>query len=513
MKKTLLLILCSLGLSFLHAQIKLDSVINVGESKTVFTYDEAGKVIESLEYQLGTATNQWILHERNTWGYVSTEMTHTTYVWNHALQQWSPLTRTVLDDSSEYLFETYEWNPGLGVWTGISREYALNTPFGQDYYIDSWNSTTLSWQNWIKTANQTGQTGNITEAISYRWLNNAWTLTANSVRRLLSYNSEGQILEEIYTKWKTSTSSWINQQKTTWEYNASGQTTDHALYIWEVDANEWRGILRSSHTYNTDTTSTIDYNWEENGSFWKPDQQRISTINADSSKATTQLFYFDTVLGDWFFERITGESLFTYTPEGKLSETITSGWRGEPFNALTYSTKTNYAYDEAGNIIHYALYNWNAFIESWYNVTQEIKAYDLTWDTAGLIYLPQFYSYLFEPGKLISFELYSLDPVGNNWHLEFNSYYYFSEFITATDEAPASEALKLFPNPVSNLLTPGANAPRASSYQITDLNGRVLQQEKTWNGDGIDVSRLIPGSYVIRLIEGNRVITGKFVKL
>jgi len=540
MKKTVLLILWSLGASFLHAQIKLDSVVTVGDSKKFFTYHDEGNAVESIEYKLETATNQWKLHNRDTWTYAGDEMTHTTYNWNHALQQWTPATRVVLNYSSEFLYEIYEWNSTPGVWKGISREYTLITPFGSEYYNDSWNPATLSWQYWLKTTFYTNQAGNTTEEISYKWINNAWALTTTSRRKQFSYDAEGRLLEAIQARWNTSTSSWINEQKENWEYNASGQTTDYARYNWGILSNEWLGYLRSSITYeNNKVLSDISYNWEENGNFWKPDNQRIYAYNtestsighyyweengnfwkplrqyvyivhADSTRTATELFNFDTVLGDWVFERTTAESLFSYTPDGKLSEKIESNWY-EPLNALTYAYKTNYAYDAAGNVIDYATYNWNAFLENWYNVRREIKEYDLTWDQSELI-CPETYSYLFETGKLTSFELYSLNPIFNDWQLESESYYYFSEVITGADEANAAEALKLFPNPVSDLLTLGANAPRTSSYQITDLSGRVLQYEKSWNGGVIDVSRLIPGSYIIRLIEGNRVIMGKFIK-
>ncbi|NUN99298.1 MAG: T9SS type A sorting domain-containing protein [Saprospiraceae bacterium] len=513
MKKAVLLILCNLSVFLIHAQIKLDSVLTDGNTKIVFTYDETGKAIESIEYQLEATTSQWELYQRKIWTYVFEETTQTTYDWNHTLQQWMPSERTVFKDSPEFLYEIYEWNASLGVWIGISKEYSLITPFGHEYYNDSWNSATLDWRYWLKSISHADQNQNITETISYSWINNTWALTSSSWRTQFSYDAEGRNLEEIQARWNTSTSSWVSHQKATWEYDALGQTTDNAIYLWNDNANEWTGWIRSAFAYeNTRLISRTNFNWDGNGNIWNPFERYFYTYNTDSTLIISDLYLFDSESENWIYERPQSESLLYYTPDGKLSERIDSYWRGEPFNVLTYSDKTNYAYDEAGHVIDYATYRWNAFLENWYNVHREIKGYDLTVDASELIF-HEAYSYLFENGKLTFFRLYSLDPIFNDWQLDSESYYYFSEFITGADEANAATSLKLFPNPAGDLLTPGANAPRASSYQITDLNGRILQQEKSWNGKGIDVSQLIPGSYVIRMMEGNRVVTGKFMKL
>lgn len=488
MKKAVLLILCSLGMSLIHAQIKLDSVITVGDSKFVYTYDGEGNTIETIEYQWNIVDNTWKRKFRTTCTESTNEMVTTQYTWITSADQWV-----------EYV-----------------KDSCFNSPSGGECYVLSWNWITHSWRPTWKSTNQTDQNGNKVFVSNYRWINNAWTLTQISNRFQTSFDAEGRMLESIQATWDTSTLSWNNAFKGTLEYNTAGQRTDDANYNWSTDANDWQGTSRTSYTYeNNKILSIIYYDWEESDNLWKAYVNRIHTYNAHGDLATIDSYQFDEELGEWVFGQPHGSYSYAYTPEGRVGEKIESYWYG-PWNALVYSYRTNYAYDAAGNVIDYASYAWNFPLENWYNESREIKEFDLTANTTELIFPsshPPSYSNWSETGKIIFLERYGLDPVFNDWQLNSTSFYYFSEFITATNEANAVEALKLFPNPVSNLLTPGANAPKTSSYQITDLNGRILQQEKTWNGDGIDVSRLIPGSYVIRLMEGNRVVTGKFVKL
>lgn len=503
MKKTILLILCSLGVSLIHAQIKLDSVINPGERKTVYFYDNEGQSNESIGYQWLETESRWELQSRFLRTGTTENFITTFYYWNTVLQEWTPTTQTRASVPSD--FESYEWDAATGDWVGTAKEYIINTAEGFEWFFDSWNPFTQSWSYYSKTTYLTDQSDNVIEQISYRWINNAWELRG---RRQFSYDAEGRITEEVSAFWNVNTSSWQNESKATSAYTPLGLKTDYAQYQWEADENVWKGIWRTTSTYEDSLRlSEAQYYWVNNS--WKGNLQYLYAYNPDSTLAEIDYYSFDADLENWVYERPHRRYLYAYSPEGKPIEFIEMRWYGS-INAIENYSKINYNYDQAGNIIESASWRWNVFFENWYGEHREVNEYDLSVDVEDVIY--PYYNALFESGKLTFNQIYSLNGEFNDWQLDSENYYYYSELITATQDAPAAESLKLFPNPVSNLLTLGANAPRASSYQITDLDGRILQQEKTWNGEGIDVSRLIPGSYVIRLIEGNRVITGKFIK-
>jgi hypothetical protein len=75
--------------------------------------------------------------------------------------------------------------------------------------------------------------------------------------------------------------------------------------------------------------------------------------------------------------------------------------------------------------------------------------------------------------------------------------------------------IKLFPNPVSNKLNVSVlgNLKNNTTLQITDTEGRVvLSQLVTTNPETVDVSKLRSGTYMIKVISDDNVITSKFVK-
>lgn len=77
--------------------------------------------------------------------------------------------------------------------------------------------------------------------------------------------------------------------------------------------------------------------------------------------------------------------------------------------------------------------------------------------------------------------------------------------------------LLVFPNPATDilsLLTVGMNANENSSIQIFDLQGKFVKQiDKISNENQIDIRDLLPGSYILSLMQKNKVLSkAKFIK-
>lgn len=81
----------------------------------------------------------------------------------------------------------------------------------------------------------------------------------------------------------------------------------------------------------------------------------------------------------------------------------------------------------------------------------------------------------------------------------------------ANDEIDFDHAIEVYPNPTSDNLTIKSNNISANSnYQIIDSNGRIVK-----SGSGIkkiDVSDLITGNYIIRIVQGNESYSLSFIK-
>jgi Metallo-peptidase family M12B Reprolysin-like/Secretion system C-terminal sorting domain/Bacterial pre-peptidase C-terminal domain/Fibronectin type III domain len=87
---------------------------------------------------------------------------------------------------------------------------------------------------------------------------------------------------------------------------------------------------------------------------------------------------------------------------------------------------------------------------------------------------------------------------------------------TAQEITAANGIVKIYPNPVSNVLNVSVlgGISAKASLQVTDLNGKiVLTQNLINNPQSIDISRLAKGVYLIKVDNGGKEISGKFTKL
>lgn len=71
--------------------------------------------------------------------------------------------------------------------------------------------------------------------------------------------------------------------------------------------------------------------------------------------------------------------------------------------------------------------------------------------------------------------------------------------------------LKVYPNPAVEYLNIKSNSLKIISYQIFDLSGRNVINEKH-NNSPINVSKLASGNYIIRITTSNKIFTEKFIK-
>ncbi len=86
---------------------------------------------------------------------------------------------------------------------------------------------------------------------------------------------------------------------------------------------------------------------------------------------------------------------------------------------------------------------------------------------------------------------------------------------TKMDEVPSFAKLKVYPNPVSNILNISVLGEVATGSNITIIDSRgvkMMQEKMTKTTQALDVSRLASGVYQVRIDNGTQVITEKFVK-
>lgn len=89
-------------------------------------------------------------------------------------------------------------------------------------------------------------------------------------------------------------------------------------------------------------------------------------------------------------------------------------------------------------------------------------------------------------------------------------------FTVGIKETELNIFLTVFPNPTTDYLTLSIDDFEISnlSYQLYDMNGKLLQNEKiTGNQTSIVMSNLVPANYFLRVIHGNKEVkTFKIIK-
>ena len=81
---------------------------------------------------------------------------------------------------------------------------------------------------------------------------------------------------------------------------------------------------------------------------------------------------------------------------------------------------------------------------------------------------------------------------------------------TSVDTDDTNSHLQVYPNPVKEILNISLNGFEAQTYQIVDLNGRIVMQGNYT--EKLDVSHLQSGTYVLKLMIGEKFKTERFIK-
>lgn len=87
-----------------------------------------------------------------------------------------------------------------------------------------------------------------------------------------------------------------------------------------------------------------------------------------------------------------------------------------------------------------------------------------------------------------------------------------AEVSSAIKPAPYKNKLSLYPNPVQNELHIDLLVKKGM-LEVFDITGKsVLQQEIHENSNSVDVSDLVNGIYLVKILSDKQMLTGKFVK-
>ena len=384
---------------------------------------------------------------------------------------------------------TYTYN-NRGLWeTATTVELPSNT--NQEQYTFIYNSqgipTEIIIKEWASTSNTWVNSGKITFEFNgdllnnmyiYIWNNNAWVLILG--QRSTHTQSDGRVTQtitEVYSAIPGSeTNGWVQDDRIVYSYTGSDDRPT-SIITSDRQGSAWVELEKQTEiTYVGSTTDINSYTLEEL-------DQSISTW----IKYKYQYQYTEDAANK---TRTTVETISTVegsTVTPYLRNTTTELTSGERYLQDTIIRSLEEVYETATS-------SWSRNTE-----TKGIVTRDSNGDITQIVY--QEYSQL--TNGFVNTERYT-----------------YSNFATITITSAADDALtqatEVYPNPVQNSLriTLDATKVRNASLSIYSITGQKVYEQHSLNpSTTLDISKLPAGIYMVKIADDrNAIVTRRIVK-
>lgn len=480
----------------------------------------------------------------------------------------------LMDSSLSYNWDVI--NNVWGTTAHYRRIYRYNddgVSLGYSYY--AWRSTTNEWVSRYEIQLVYNQAGNLSEWIlnDYDTLTNTWVpgehdyLVYNNANKLTEetwnfynktngswfvgylwkYDDAGRLTEEYYKSWDYQTYVINSGSHSTYILNNTGRPTETTEQEWSTLTNDWVNISQFSDQYTNDTilVTEIISNWTN--SSWEPFRQCTNTYTGDLlSGQLTQAWNTTTLTWNDFsrdeyshtFDFLTSqltqnwdENTMTWINYRQISYIYyTSGLQAEKliqlWDGLTWEnySRLNSTWDDLGRNTLNLTQLWKEIYHIWLNSLSVSTAYNNEGQVTDYAYLnydfttgdPKFgynYIYSFDINNLNNQSVFrSWSTTSNEWQNFSLTNYYYSLYNFLGINEPGPETVSLFPNPATNELRIGKLLTGAV-ITLCDLKGTVLLCKTAISGtETIDIRKLSPGLYLVKVKDPKSIAVNKFVK-
>jgi len=287
-------------------------------------------------------------------------------------------------NDNETLYEYYEWTGNS--WVGIYKSEATYNAQGYpliwiDYIWDHETGTFIPQDKYFFTYDTEG---NLIEEIYQSWSmrNNAWLNISWDVWDNDEFGNE--IFIEIYS-WNPVSSAWVGNYKREFAYNSVGLMTLNTSYSWNSDKGGWCTEWKEETTFNDKQNVTMYRNWRGDcdegwtGHYWEE-----YTYDTEGRETMESYYYWDFQTSKWVGE-FKGEYTWYGTSWDELTE-IYYEWKidGAGIGTWIEDYKEEYAYTVLANDCDptnfektmHAFYDWDSAISSWVGDYKETWTFD-----------------------------------------------------------------------------------------------------------------------------------------
>jgi hypothetical protein len=425
------------------------------------------------------------------------------------------LKSTALENKTLDSLISEEYDSQFNSWRAETKEqftYDSNGKINTEI-LSYWNHQNADWQPLQKFEYVFNDNGNLTSIISsFQYIPNQWSFIE---KYDYTYNENGNLTSETSFAWNSNIGSWVNSYKYELTYNMAQQIILHMGYEWNFGANQWGYMNKNEYFYTMGVLSSeIASYWNYGTNDWEYNSK--SEYFYETMAVTKEILYrWETnPSGIWVEEskyeydyELGSVSLLVRTNETDyIWDEGTNGWDWEP------KYKSDYQYDNRDNLTAEIYYSWNSDIGQWIEDNKGEYIFDLTYELSDLT-VPFFYnvelSYNIN-NMLIGYRGYEFE--NSNWVDTDKLVLYYSDYTNPLnmEETIIANSIKVYPNPVNQILTIDSNIP-INKVELFSLLGKKVK-DVTNDFKTIPVNDLSNGIYIVKIQSGNHMEFRKIIK-
>ncbi len=184
-------------------------------------------------------------------------------------------------------------------------------------------------------------------------------------------------------------------------------------------------------------------------------------------------------------------SIFTYDLNGKMTSFLNKYWL-QQFGNWFNSHREFYTYNDLGLKTETNIESWDQTLQNWTlggRITNNFNA-------SGLIDTSVLQNY---------------DKKSDEWTFTERTIYYYNP--TTQISSINNKPFQLFPNPAQNFIQLQFESPNLAAIEIKDLLGKTVLKIDEFNCQTqLDISAILPNTYIIYLTHKEQKYIGKFIK-
>lgn len=281
------------------------------------------------------------------------------------------------------------------------------------------------------------------------------------------YDTNHFIEQETWYEYSDSLTQWFLKSKVEYSCDTTGNILTIIFSTWDTTNTSWAYITKRHYQYNTNNkiSEYIQEEWDTVSNNWIFDEKHESIFDAFGSKIETIEYHY--VSNSWILDY---KNEYIHNTQHYVVEDNRYHWDSGSGSWIQNNHKNEFLYDNIWNMIESNRLHWNDSSLVWEIDLRHLRIYDTNYDFNDLV-LPihsWVFSYIYYSGiqphpyydfdfithlyscMLLSFE--TKNWYSNAWHTFDESQYYYSDHTVSISESESDFAVKIFPNPASNIV-------------------------------------------------------------